>query len=74
MKITKRTREQAALICAIQASTPDLVGYSPTVAQYLDAPDAAAELAWQARHRHGLPIASEGYAEAAQLLLEGWSP
>lgn len=78
MKIPPRVREEAALICAIAASTPDLHdayravcdalgidrdGGSMSLA--LDAWDAARPYSWSGGERD---------AEAEALLRTGWSP
>lgn len=72
-RISKRTREQAALICAVQASTPELQGWFYFTAKLLGlsrcAPRLAVE-AWLAT-----PDGGRGtYACAEALLRTGWSP
>lgn len=85
MNISKRAREQAALICAIAASNPDLTCSYDDVRISLGLPthnhadrvwgktlDSAA---WRfvCRHSHGQTNA-EVDAEAEALIRTGWSP
>ncbi len=80
MKITKRTREQAALLCSIAASNfDDSIG---TTAMLLDAEYDARALAWDAQAAACLSFGTreldaryfETYAEAEALLRCGWRP
>lgn len=81
MKISKRDREQAALICAIAASAP--AGVQPFYDQIADNIDAAGEserlamrawkFAWEFAANHG-KWTREVDAEAEALIRTGWSP
>lgn len=84
MKISKKTREQAALICAIAASNFDFaesysaiaIGLWPNSRGRSDAYDLAHDLAfraWDEASRLGLPWPCVD-AEAESLLRTGWSP
>jgi hypothetical protein len=86
IKITEKLREQAALICLVEASMPDLCGESKTTADALGFSEDAAQLAAAS----ALPLYTGGstptigcgfdwrmhaaYAEAAELLREGHVP
>lgn len=80
MKISKKTREQAALICAIAASNFDfaesysaiVIGLWPNSRGRSDAYDLAL-WAWDEASRLGLPWPCVD-AEAESLLRTGWSP
>lgn len=80
MKISKKTREQAALICAIAASNFDFaesysaiaIGLWPNSRGRSDAYDLALR-AWDDASRLGLPWPCVD-AEAESLLRTGWSP
>jgi hypothetical protein len=83
MKISKRTREQAAMLCAIAASAPPVS--MTDVCYSLDPAKEAAELAyaaWQHAYRHMSIVDPRWYidggwylyAEAESLLRTGWSP
>lgn len=80
MKISKKTREQAALICAIAASNFDFaesysaiaIGLWPNGRGRSDAYDLALR-AWDEASRLGLPWPCVD-AEAESLLRTGWSP
>lgn len=86
MKISKRTREQAALICAIAASEPKASLGGETlfgVAERLDAPEQTTRLAhdaktfaWNVLVRLGWHqwVYEAACAEAESLLRCGWSP
>ncbi len=78
IKVTREMREQAALICDVEASTPDLCGSSNETAQALGYSDAAAELAIAvAIPLYGIcegETVSEAYAEAAIRLCAGRCP
>ncbi len=74
MKIDKKTREQAARILAVQASTPDMQGMPHLTAIHLGvAGRAAVHLAvdaWIAS-----PFGSGNwYADAESMVRTGWSP
>lgn len=75
MKISKRTREQAALICAIAASTDwsQCDGWDGIIEHSGDREAVAcAVAAWLDA---GSDVAlSERWAEAESLLRTGWSP
>ncbi|MGN6108803.1 MAG: hypothetical protein ACTHU0_27100 [Kofleriaceae bacterium] len=82
-RISKKVREEAALICAIAASTPflyDQIAYqlpTATIAGWLGASDDAFELALEARVRtagDGCSYTAVGDAEAEALLRTGWTP
>ena len=81
MKISKRVREEAAMICAIAASNAGLgIGINPipgsmSAAKWIgrNKDSAATRLAWEA-FMATRRIFSEGYAEAESLLRTGWSP
>ena len=77
MKISKRTREQAWLICAIAASWGDRVAAS-VVAGHLDISGPAIALACSAWYEGRLADRElsmpEEYAAGAALLAEGWCP
>lgn len=72
-RYTKKVREEAALICAIAASTPDLAQSYRTVALNLALDRSASEdlafAAWQVTKRAEHPD-----AEADALLMTGWTP
>lgn len=83
MKITKKVREEAALIAAIWASTPG--GWDN--GRWSEDAEKLYRLAFHAAHvvLHGRPArgmycvpydtqAHEAAAGAAQMLREGWSP
>lgn len=79
-RISKRVREEAALICAIAASTPDAWNYY-NVQHHLGVSRKAASLAFEAwravysqRHRFAYDTIDKMDSEAAQLLEDGWSP
>jgi hypothetical protein len=83
MKYSKRNREQAALICAIAASTPDLNCNYAGVREGLGLPaydktsvvwgKTLESAAW--RRALSLSISSqETDAEAEALIRTGWSP
>ena len=84
MKISKRTREQAWLICAIAASTPEMGQNEFVIGDALGAEQAATDLAYDAWvavfdvHLGNGQDADENHmeacAEAAALLAEGWEP
>lgn len=86
MRISKRTREQAALICAIAASGGvwrDGVAFDrwsfvyDHVAESADVAGPAVRVAvraWMHVTRHGTPWTREVDAEAEALLMSGWSP
>lgn len=78
MKISKKTREQAWLICAIGASCPEwtpatdigtLLGMG-----YGDVIDLACDAYWAPSAKAYDLHSVERYAEAAALLAEGWTP
>lgn len=80
MKISKRTREQAALICAMWASSGDAVGLSDAQ-QSLGLSALArrvADLAWSAARQVPLACPNDSWrprcAEAEAMLRTGWSP
>jgi hypothetical protein len=79
--IPKKIREEAALICAIAASTPDLFANYDAVVEGLGASEEARDLAlcawWFVCCRvsgYDPGTLSSVDAEAAALLLEGWVP
>lgn len=77
MKISKKTREQAAMICAIAASSGD-TGYD-AAADAIDASADAYDLAnaaWSAANRkfHFGDKGRIGDAAAEALLRTGWTP
>ena len=87
MRISKRTREQAAIICSAMASlwgmrhAPWTWHVKDEVAHSLDAVDGA-DLAIAARetlscepgYSHGDIQYAEKWAEAQAMILTGWSP
>lgn len=82
MKITKRTREQAALICAISASNWDPNMWQAALAAGVDpsdttsfslAVDACCFVVDSLGNPHGTPN-PETRAEAEALLRTGWTP
>lgn len=78
-RISKRVREEAWLVCAVQASTPDDRGDCEGVATELGLTREAGGLAWAAWTAvtgcDGIDHDdAECYAEAAALLAEGWCP
>lgn len=78
MRITPRVREEAALLCAVAAST-DV--YTMAAADHLDTSTDALQLAyaawslsfWNTDHRRG-EAWCEDWAEAEALLRTGWTP
>lgn len=77
IKITKRLREQAALVCDVEASTTNLYGESDEVAKLLGFPRNAGRLAFAAVSTVWNEYAlydGPDYAEAAQRLHEGLVP
>lgn len=77
VKISKRTREEAAMLCAIAASMP----YATTwvVGSWMGSSrsaNEAADDAWRAARNaaSGPYIRHYVYAEAEALLRTGWSP
>lgn len=76
---TEEVREQAALVCAIAASSEGLFPWYHDIAECLglDAGSAALELAvdaWFEVRAHGLGWNREVDAEAEALIRTGWSP
>jgi hypothetical protein len=77
--VGKRTREQAALVCAIAACERKRSGLSMTdIALHLNVSHAAYQLAMKARAYVADMDGHDGYehacAEAEALLRCGWSP
>lgn len=75
MRISKRTREDAALICAIKASTP--IGLlCGNIAKWLGLKDEAARLASSAERAawDESEDVTQTEAEAEALLRSGWCP
>lgn len=77
MRISKKVREEAALLCAIAAS--DNYDGIVSAAWRLDSIEGAQELALEAQafacsQRRLLTNYAETYAEAEALLRCGWSP
>lgn len=77
MRISKRVREQAAMICAIAASTPDLAESYDMVVAHLDADRGPsldlAMCAWRRVDKAAMDLANID-AEAEAMLRTGWSP
>ena len=84
VKVSKRDREMAALICAAMASNPDANGAlfgvnyltEAMVAASLGASDAALDMApsaWVASHQWP-SLGPDREAEAEALIRCGWSP
>ena len=81
-KISKRTREQAALVCAIAASTPSFTESYTMVLLCADITREAYDLAFEAWDAAscGIPYLPDGDAnpivdaEAEAMLRTGWSP
>jgi hypothetical protein len=77
MKISKRTREQAALICAIAALSDERHPIYHTISHDLGLPERAADLAinaWTALRDIGFAWTREMDGEAESLIRSGWSP
>ena len=77
MKISKKTREQAILICAIAASSPDWDEDYQLIADFVPVGDVPLELALDA-WSHIIENIGESFgevsAEAEALLQCGWLP
>lgn len=80
MAVSKKTRADAVLICAIVASGADYITLTTeTVVGYrlgadLDAVELATDAAWFVRqHSAAMCTWHETFAEAALLLEEGWT-
>lgn len=84
-KVTKKVREQAWLICAIAASTPDLAESYAEVCRLLDMePVRFVAQTGGVTHEPAFDLALRAWgqcmgfehpdAEAAALLAEGWTP
>ncbi len=77
VRISKKTREQAALLCAIAASNQEAGGLYGDIANQLGYPECAALLAYEAWY-HVNPSRSDWSAcleaRAESLLRTGWSP
>lgn len=84
-RISKKLREEAILVASCEASNPDLAESTRTTADLLGASDEADELAFQAwcavKDTHlddtslwPFPGRQAVSAEAAALLMDGWSP
>lgn len=80
LDISTRTRERAAMICAIAASNPELTAFTCAAAALdIDPGSPAIDLAWEAwygaRPGHRLePMAPARDAEAEAMLRTGWTP
>ena len=79
MKITKRVRDEAALICAVAASNGKPISISHVVEQLDRSIDDAAHLAVKAWDEAHVVYRCEGgvaleYAEAEAMLRTGWEP
>ncbi len=79
IKITRKLREQAARVCEVEASTPELCGSSDLTAEALGYPADAGELAIAVAvplYYLGSDAVSppEPYAEAALRIREGFTP
>lgn len=77
VKITKKIREDAAFICSIAASNPDMYLYQ-TIRKRFGLSWRAVDLAvyaWvEVRRRPGLMSDAETEAEAEAMLRTGWTP
>jgi hypothetical protein len=74
MKISKRTREQAALLCAIAASSRWIDRSISHASGCAEAPPGAQSLAVTAWLHAYYEKADHPYAEAESLLRSNWSP
>lgn len=77
-RISKKIREEAALMCAVGASLGEIAHYA-TIGRNLDISDDAftlAFMAWQvaAESYPGSPMSNVVDAEAEALLRTGWMP
>jgi hypothetical protein len=78
-KIPHRVREEAALICALTASSPKRYALYAHSAKWIGASKAALSLAYEAGHQAFMTSDLDGGcqeldAEAEALLRTGWSP
>lgn len=74
MKITKKVREEAALLLSVAACTPANIASAATA---MGASESARELAHDAFYDRSVPFLDPWhatYAAAEQLLRSGWSP
>lgn len=74
MKYTKKERDDAALICAVCASTPNTMTHEAAFWLGLAPRGRAQQLAIKAVIADGATLASYVYPEAEALLRTGWEP
>lgn len=77
MKITKKLRQDAAFICSITASNPDMCLYDDIRKRFglsLRSVNLAVDAWCEVRRQNNLLSYAETEAEAEALLRTGWTP